>query len=215
MSATRLPPLAASSLLHLAIVATAVAAMLATSSGLFTKTPQTQNVPLDVIDFPNAPPQPIAQAPRAKPQAPSSKRQVFGLSKKAIIDESAGAPEVKAGNTLAKTPDNEKLNPGDDEDLPIPTEEYLVSQMPVLERDYRVPYPPEARRKGIQGAVIFDLLIDAEGKVRQATLVEGPDPALIEAARAAVMKLGFKPAQVDGKPVAVRIRYRYQFQIER
>jgi periplasmic protein TonB len=78
-----------------------------------------------------------------------------------------------------------------------------------------VPYPPDAKRLGIQGGVVFDLLIDADGNVRQATLVQGPGHGLDEAARDAVGKLRFKPATIEERPVAVRIRYVYRFVLEK
>ena len=99
--------------------------------------------------------------------------------------------------------------------MPIPTEEYLVSQMPVLIGDFKIPFPKGAKQRGVQGAVLFDLLIDSEGQVRQAQVVSGPDPELIAAAQLAVQKLKFKPASRDGQPVSVRIRYRYNFELER
>jgi TonB family protein len=63
--------------------------------------------------------------------------------------------------------------------------------------------------------VIFDLLIDTQGQVRQTQVVSSPDPELTQAASEALPKLKFKPAMRDGQPVAVRIRYRYNFEIER
>jgi len=140
-------------------------------------------------------------------------RAVFGVSRSSV--QSNSGLEVKAGNTVAKTPDLIKLKPEDAENLPIPTEEYLVSKMPELISDVRVPYPSEAKRKGLQGAVVFNLLIDGEGKVREATFIEGPGEGLNEAATDAVKRLRFKPALVEDRPVAVRIRYAYRFILER
>lgn len=145
------------------------------------------------------------------------KHAVFGVSRKAILDTSgdAGTAQVKAGNTVAKTPDTEKLNPGDTDSIPIPVEEYLVSAMPVLESEFRVPYPPEARKANVQGRVVMDLLIDGNGAVRQASLINGPGFGLNEAALNAVKNFKFRPARVQDRPVAVKIRYAYQFVLER
>lgn len=141
------------------------------------------------------------------------KQAVFGASRKALTQESGDA--VKLGNTVAKTPDAKTLKTDDPDALPIPAEEYLVSQMPKLISEVRVDYPAEAKKKGIQGAVVFDILIDASGKVRDIKLLEGLGSGLDEAAMAAIKGFVFEPAAIEGKPVAVRIRYAYRFVLER
>jgi periplasmic protein TonB len=140
-------------------------------------------------------------------------REVFGISPKSVTSEQG--EEVKAGNTVAKAPDQEVLKPGDPDALPVPSEEYLVTSMPELKSEVRVPYPPEARKRGISGAVIMNLLIDTLGKVREVSLVEGPNAELNSAAIAAAKGFQFTPAMIRDKPVAVRIRYKYNFVLER
>jgi len=159
---------------------------------------------------------PRRDVPLAIPKAQSERapvHEVFGISPKALSSDE-GVP-VKAGNTVAKAPDQEVLKPGDPELLPIPAEEYLVTNMPELKSEVRIPYPPECRRKGIQGAVVMDLLVDTSGKVRDATLVEGPDAELNNAALSAAKRFQFIPALIKNQPVAVRIRYTYRFVLER
>ncbi len=167
----------------------------------------------------------IAESPQAtlnldRPPAPKPKpkveaRKVFGASRKSLTsDDPAVGVDVKAGNTVAKAPDQEKLRPEDADSLPIPAEEYLVSQMPVLIGDFRVPYPPAAKKAGITGAVILELLIDQSGAVRQVVLVDGPGFGLNEAALEAARKLRFKPARIEAQPVAVKIRYAYRFVLD-
>jgi len=154
--------------------------------------------------------------PEVKKKEPQ-RRAVFGLSRKSLTAsaENQASPEVKAGNTTAKGPDLEKLNPDDADSLPIPADEYLVSEMPVLLNDFRAPYPAEAKKKGVEGAVVFELLIDATGRVRQALLLDGPGSGLNEAAAQAVSNLVFRPARVADQAVAVKIRYAYRFVLER
>lgn len=149
-----------------------------------------------------------------KPQQKAIRKQaVFGASRKTLTEENGQT--VKAGNTVAKTPDQTKLKTDDPDALPIPAEEFLVSKMPKLLSEVRIDYPPEAKRKGIQGAVVFDILIDAAGKVRDVKLIEGLGYGLDEAALAAIKGFSFEPASIEDKPVAVRIRYAYRFILER
>jgi protein TonB len=163
----------------------------------------------------------LQKAPDQKPVPQERRRAVFGISRRTLTEQpSENAPagpavEVKAGNTLATAPDDKKLEPGDETALPIPTEEYLVTQMPILDEEIRIPYPAEARSKGIEGPVAMDILIDEEGKVRDVRLLDGPNHGLNEAAMEAGKRLRFKPARIHERAVAVRIRYVYRFVLER
>jgi periplasmic protein TonB len=178
-----------------------------------------QVIDLSVIEVPNATLKAKLQtAPpkeKPKPVAPA-RRAVFGVSKQSLNLASAdpNSAEVKAGNTTAKAQDQEKLKADDPDALPIPVEEYLVSQMPRLISETRIPYPPVAKKKGIQGPVVMDLLIDASGKVRESTLITGPSEDLNQAALAAIKNFVFEPAKIDGGAVAVKIRYSYRFVLE-
>jgi len=61
--------------------------------------------------------------------------------------------------------------------------------------------------------VVLDVLIDDQGKVRQVSVIEG-ESVFRNEALIAMKKFLFKPARVDGKPVAVRIRYSLKFLLE-
>jgi len=172
--------------------------------------PHAPALDITIVETPKPAPQAVTIS-KPKPEEMPKARQVYGVSRKAVTSE-AGV-EVKAGNTLAKAPDNEILKPSDADTLPVPTEDYLVTQMPEMEKEVVIPYPPEVKRRGIQGVVTMDLLIDALGAVRKVDLVEGPDPELNAAAVTAAAGFKFKPAHIQNKPVAVRIRYAYRFVI--
>lgn len=63
-------------------------------------------------------------------------------------------------------------------------------------------FPAEARRAGIQGAVIVEVVIDQEGCVRHPRVLKGV-PSLDGAALAAVQSWTFQPATFGDKIVAV------------
>ena len=173
-----------------------------------------EKIEIEVIEHPvaAAPQLNLDQPPSAREPEKKPFRKVFGLSKKAITSAEPGAGVVvKAGNTVAVLPDNKQLKESDAESLPIPTDEYLVNKMPSVIAEVRIPYPPEARAKKIEGKVVLDLLIDALGKVREAKLISGLGYGLDEAALSAIAQFKFQPAEVDGKPVAVRIPFTYNF----
>lgn len=173
----------------------------------------------------------IQQEPKAltrpieeKPATPSvakkieavTPKAVFGLNRNALTTSNEGdsALTLKQGNTVAKEQDQEKLLDDDPSSLPNPTDEFLVTSMPVLISEVRIPYPKQARDANIEGPVVMELLIDAEGKVRNVILISGPGYGLNEAAMEAVYGVKFKPAQIDQQAVAVKIRYTYRFVLE-
>jgi TonB family protein len=75
-------------------------------------------------------------------------------------------------------------------------------------------YPPEAKAEGLEGTVILSLDIDTSGKVTRAVVTQPAGHGFDEAAREAALGFEFEPATRDGKPIAVRIPYRYVFSIK-
>jgi TonB family protein len=73
---------------------------------------------------------------------------------------------------------------------------------PTKIKDVRPVYPPEALAAGIQGVVIVEVSIDAEGHVRGATILRSI-PELDEAALVAVRQWEFAPAISRGVAVPV------------
>lgn len=65
-------------------------------------------------------------------------------------------------------------------------------------------YPDEALSAGIEGVVICELLVDAEGRVAEAAVVRSI-PLLDDAALAAVRTWRYEPTLVNGQPVPVRL----------
>lgn len=72
-------------------------------------------------------------------------------------------------------------------------------------------YPAALDGKGVRGVVVVELDIGADGKVKKAAIAESAGPEFDAAALAAAQKLEFAPARQAGKPLAVRIRFRFQF----
>lgn len=77
-------------------------------------------------------------------------------------------------------------------------------------------YPAEAEAAGVQGSVVLAIVIGEDGEVREARVLEpGPHPAFGPAALHAATQFRFRPAELDGKPAAVEITYRYDFVLKR
>lgn len=74
-------------------------------------------------------------------------------------------------------------------------------------------YPPDARKAGVTGVVIADLVIDETGEVRDVLIKESPSDDLSAAAIEALEQWRFAPATMDGDPVAVRYIVTLKFQL--
>ncbi|HEX7478405.1 MAG TPA: TonB family protein, partial [Polyangiales bacterium] len=82
---------------------------------------------------------------------------------------------------------------------------------PKLVHFVQAEYPPQESATGQSAAVVLAISIGADGKVAEVTVVVSAGDAFDAAATAAARLFEFEPALVDGKPVAVRIQYRYDF----
>jgi TonB family protein len=67
----------------------------------------------------------------------------------------------------------------------------------------QAPYTDEARKARYQGAVKFDAIIDEQGRVSTATVVQGDDYGFATHAMSAFKDWRLAPAAKDGKPVRV------------
>ena len=140
-------------------------------------------------------------------------RKVFGVKRKTMTS-AAGSVAAKVGNTVTKKEDDKVLRDDESDTLPEPAEEFLITSMPRAIKEIRPVYPKWAKEQKITGSVIFEILIDKEGKVRQAILIKSLEPRLDRSAKEAIMKFKFKPAYIEKEATAVRIKYAIKFILE-
>jgi protein TonB len=160
------------------------------------------------------PPTPVAPPPPNKPApAPTTAPIRIGVSLDSTTKNGAFAAPV--GNTLYGVAP--KVAPAPDA-KPYWAAKYVapqqVAELPVLVGEVKAPYPPAARKAGIEGQVILLLTIDENGKVARVRKVTGPGHGLDEAAVLAAGQFTFKPARYNGQAVATEIRYVYSFEID-
>ncbi|MNK95524.1 Gram-negative bacterial tonB protein [compost metagenome] len=89
-----------------------------------------------------------------------------------------------------------------------------LTQKPKVTKEVKARYTDEARTKGLEGLVICDLVIGENGHIRSVTLVQGLDAGLDRAALEALKSFEFSPAKIGDRAVAVKIRYKYRFQLQ-
>jgi protein TonB len=75
-------------------------------------------------------------------------------------------------------------------------------------------YPDVARRTGLQGSVVLNVTIGANGRVSAVKVLRGP-ALLADAAVSAVSRWHYRPYTVDGKPVPVQTEVVIRFALPR
>ena len=68
--------------------------------------------------------------------------------------------------------------------------------------------------KGVQGDVVFNIVVDESGKIVSSKLVSG-DPMLVAASEDAIRQYSFRPYTVDGSPVRVKSQLGFHFTVAR
>lgn len=71
-------------------------------------------------------------------------------------------------------------------------------------------YPDEAKRRGVQGVVLLDVLVGDDGAVQVVDVRSGP-PELVTAAADAVRQWRYQPVLLNGQPIAVETTVEVNF----
>jgi TonB family protein len=75
-------------------------------------------------------------------------------------------------------------------------------------------YPADLAAKGEVGGVIFELIIDADGKISKMKVLHSSNPEFEQAATTALKQWVFAPAKKDGVPVESRWRTALSFETD-
>ncbi|HLV60796.1 MAG TPA: TonB-dependent receptor [Fredinandcohnia sp.] len=94
-----------------------------------------------------------------------------------------------------------------------PARAQVVTRLPEVIESVPAEYPPEAEALGLEGEVVLEVDISAEGEVLDVRVVGPAGNGFDEAAVEAVRAFRFLPAEIDGQPAAVTIEYRYRFEL--
>ena len=90
-----------------------------------------------------------------------------------------------------------------------------VDQAPRASYQAPMMYPPRARARGIEGYVVFSLLIGITGEIEQMQIIESyPEGVFDEAAVSAVRRWRFSPGTREGRKVAARGRVTLRFVLD-
>jgi TonB family protein len=136
----------------------------------------------------------VARAPAHIASRPNSQAEVVPLP--------AVRPSVSLTRITGASPDEPAIGPG-----PPQSTAADVVIAPVRVRTVTATYPTVARAAQLEGDVLVEAVVDVDGKVRDATIVKSVHRLLDDAAKAAVLKYEYLPAQRNGiaEPATVRI----------
>ncbi len=102
---------------------------------------------------------------------------------------------------------------GDTKDVVMTSE--TVDIKPVAMDRVGAQYPERARRKGITGYVVFNILINETGSIEKIRVLESsPAGVFEEAAQAALEQWVFEPAIYQGKKVRVWAKQKISFKLQ-
>jgi TonB family protein len=153
-----------------------------------TPTPAATATPTPVPAAPPAPEVTPASAPAPSSEAPGAAAPAGGAA--------AVAPGPSPGRTVAD-PSDPAVRP------------------PVLQSEEKVPYPPRAVSMRIATTVVVKALVDEQGRVGEATVVQpsgqSPDLGFDEAALKRVRSRRYHPARRHDVPVAIWVLVRIDF----
>ena len=126
---------------------------------------------------------------------------------------SSGAPAVRRAAS-----DGEVQTAGFDQRASAPAQPSVTVTKPI-DRPVEIVFKPtpeytdEARSASIEGTVSLELEFTAAGDVRVLRVVRGLGHGLDEAAQRAALRIRFRPAQSDGRPVDSRATVHITFQL--
>lgn len=84
---------------------------------------------------------------------------------------------------------------------------------PVLTYEVKPVYPPDAKAMKVEGTVEMEVIVDTNGRVAAAMVVQSI-PALDQAALDAVKQWQFRPALLNGEPVSVICNVEMSFRVK-
>jgi protein TonB len=89
-------------------------------------------------------------------------------------------------------------------------------RMPVVIKSVGPVYPPDLKRKGVQGQVTVEFIVDRAGNVAEAFVIDASKSAPWQfqySAVVAIWQWKFRPGLKNGKPVRARMQLPIKFEL--
>jgi TonB family protein len=78
-----------------------------------------------------------------------------------------------------------------------------------------IPYPLEARERGLEGTLVVYFIIGHDGKVKSIDVKKSPSPIITREAKRTIATWRFKPGKKKGIPVNVRAKKEIVFELQK
>ncbi|HVU33324.1 MAG TPA: energy transducer TonB [Opitutaceae bacterium] len=98
--------------------------------------------------------------------------------------------------------------------LAVPVIAQSKLEPPVPVRTVAPDYPEDLKREGVAGLVVVQCTIDAQGNVDQPQVQKSSNKEFEQPAIDAIKRWKFKPAKLDGNPVARKVSIPIKFVTE-
>lgn len=180
--------------------------------------PEQDTVKPPVLPVPDTPPvpavEPVSVEPPVKPlEAPKAESPVPQVAQ-VELDRTPVPVEPRADSPVSRAMPPDAVSPS----IPVlvDTHWYEARQLDAQPRAVtaiRPDYPPEARRRGIEGMVKLRLRIDEYGVVQEAEVEAAEPPGLFDESALAAFRQGkFHAARRDNRPVRAQIYIRVRYE---
>lgn len=160
---------------------------------------------------------PARSLPQPAPSAPASVRDENAIAQADTL--AAPAPDTALTQVVPR--EVHGRNPGTPSGTGHPVEAGLkgrlvsitrLTHMPVLTVAAKPEYTAEMKKRNLAGKLKAKVLVDSDGRVKEAEVIADPGFGAREAGLTALRKLEFDPGYADGAPVAVWIPFTFTFE---
>ncbi|WP_318485568.1 energy transducer TonB [Photobacterium leiognathi] len=129
-------------------------------------------------------------------------------SKKFTLDKTSNKPATKSVVEVNKKTKKQQTTLGS-------SEPQLVSKPTFATKPSPVSYPRLAKRRGIEGTVLVEVLIGKDGKQLKQKLAKSSGASVLDKAALKAIKLWrFSPHIIDGKAIAHRVQIPVRFKLD-
>ncbi len=171
-----------------------------------TDAPEMPEVPVE------APSQPVIGIPEPVDDAEVSAEMTIATQTEMSQSIAPVIQDIEEDNIIIEAPEEDNIQI-EEEALPPPDAFVPFEFGPKPTTPISPEYPELARKAGIEGTVIVRILIDREGRVRDAIIARSVGAGLDEAAIEAIKKTIYTPAIQNNRPVAVWVAQPVYFRL--
>jgi protein TonB len=142
----------------------------------------------------------LPSTPRSRPKTEKAGSDAANPATSESSSSASSAPEDTAGKVASVN-----------RDVPAPK---IRMARPLYRRNPPPDYPSRARRRGVEGTVILEVLVNETGQVEELALFKSSGHELLDrAARVSVKKWLFQPGTRDGQTVKMWVRVPIRFSL--